>query len=130
VRYELGKLRRSDKEFTKEQRLSKENKQLKRELTALRKQVARMDLDQYSTVRDVIDDHDMENKAELTEDFLESLKQQWKCHECPSGFLEIVIFSKLGNPWYFRSCNSCSKRTKSQRYDSTQVKGIVKNGKN
>lgn len=124
----MGKSRRTAKEFTREQALSNENKKLKRELSILRKKIARLDLDQYTMVRDVVESHEMEDKSKHTENLLESLKETWKCRECTAGYLEIVIFTKLGEPWYFRSCNLCRNRTHSQRYDSTKVKGIVKNG--
>lgn len=118
---------RGSKEYSREQRLSKENKHLKREIARLNKILARLDLDRYSTIKEMVQEHTMADKAEKTQDLLESLKAEWKCHKCEEGHLEIVVFSKLGNPWYFRSCNSCSNRTLSQVYDSSKVKGIIKN---
>ncbi len=128
MRCELGKSHRGSKEYTREQKLVNENKQLKRELSRIKKQLARIDLDRYSTIKDMVEEHRMDNKLECTEDLLESLKQQWKCHDCSEGYLEIIIYTKIGNPWYFRKCNFCVKRTRSKQYDSSQVKGIVKNG--
>lgn len=126
MRCELGKSRRTDKERSREQTLSNENKKLKRELATLRKQIARLDLDRYSTIKDMVEEHHMEDKAEHTESLLESLKQQWKCRECTIGFLGIIMYTKMGNPWYFRKCSnlSCNNRTKSQKYTS-EVRGLI-----
>jgi len=120
----MGKSRRGDKEFTRERQLVKQNRQLKQEVSKLRKQLAKIDLDRYSTIKEMVEEHRMENKIENTKTLLESMKETWKCNECDSGYLEIVIFNKVGSPWYYRCCSSCSKRTKSQKY-TPEVKGIV-----
>ncbi|HEY5235473.1 MAG TPA: hypothetical protein VIJ14_04785 [Rhabdochlamydiaceae bacterium] len=126
----MGKSRRSDKEYTKEQRLSKENRQLKKELAHLRKQIARLDGDRFETLRQMC--ADSEEKERFNESMgpakstVEVLKKDWACRACTEGFLEINLFTKVGETWYYRRCNFCSNRTKSKRYDN-QVKGIVKN---
>lgn len=122
----MGKTRRGNKEFTREQRLIKENQILKREIAQLRKQLARIDLDRYETVKEMIQEHRQEDQAESTESMLASLKKQWACKEpgC-NGYLEINIYTKLGNPWYYRICTECPNRTRSQKY-SPEVKGIIK----
>lgn len=136
----MGKARRGDKERSKEQELKYENrefrrrerdkdheiKQLRREVGSLRKQLARIDLDRYAQVRDIVEEHYANEEVEQnTQDMMASLKSVWKCHECADGHLEINIFSKMGEPWYFRHCNNCDNRTKSQVY-TPNVKGIVK----
>ena len=122
----MSKAARTDKEYSREQRLVNENKKLKREISRLNKILARLDLDRYSTVKDILLEHEMSDKSEKTQDLLESLKEEWKCRECQTGYLEIIIFSKLGNLHYFRKCNCCNNRTKSQTYDPSKVRGIVK----
>ncbi len=124
---------RGAKEFTREQRLIKENRQLKRELAHLRKQISRLDLEGIEAAKQTA--FDLEEKDRLNQELgepgsnLESLKKEWACKEpnC-SGYLEITLYSKLGLTYYFRKCSACQNRTKGQRYDSTSVKGIVKNG--
>src|SRR5258708_7015943 len=106
MRCELGKSRRGIKEYTREQRLSKENKQLKRELGQLRKILARMDLDRYDSIKEALDEHNPESEQEFGAGFLESLKKTWACKECTDGFLEIFVYNKLGSPWYYRSCSN------------------------
>lgn len=121
----MGKSKRSDREYSKEQRLVKENKQLKQQVAQLRKQLARIDLDRYSSVKEMIEEHYQEDKAQEGQDILEKLKKEWECHECHEGQLEIILYNKLDSTWYFRKCNSCNNRTKSQKY-SPDVKGIIK----
>ena len=128
----MSKNTRAVKEFTREQRLIKENRQLKRELAHLRKQISRLDLEGLEAAKQMCFDH--EEKQKLNEELgepnsnLEALKKEWGCNECGTGFLEITLYSKLGQTFYYRRCNNCPKRTKGQRYDSSSVKGILKNG--
>ena len=137
----MGKANRGVKEFSKEQelkhenrelrkendRLGRENRQLRRQYAGSRKQYAKMDLDRHSYVRDIIEEHLSEEKEDIvtTQDMLESMKNEWKCEKCNVGYLEILVYSKLGNPHYFRQCSNCVHRTKSQEYHDN-VKGIVK----
>ena len=125
----MAKNTRGAKEFTREQRLIKENRQLKRELSHLRKQISRLDLEGLEAAKQIC--FDQEEKDRFNENMgdpnssLEVLKKAWACNKC-SGWLEITLYSKLGQTFYFRKCNSCNNRTKGQRYDEDSVKGIVK----
>jgi hypothetical protein len=126
----LGKSKRSDKEYTREQRLAKENRQLKRELAHLRKQISRLDLEGLEAAKQAC--FEQEEKERINEAVgdpgagPERLKEIWACNSCNSGYLEIILYSKCGETWYYRVCGSCSKRTKGQRYDEKSVKGIIK----
>lgn len=123
----MGKAKRSDKEFTRQQKLLKENAKLKQVVAQLRKQLARLDLDRYTSVKEIIDEHYHKEESFNQEDLLEKMKQEWKCNESGcEGFLEIILYNKLESTWYFRACSECNNRTKSQKYDSNHVKGIVK----
>ncbi len=119
----MGK-RHCDQEQSKLQRLAFENKKLRREIATLRKQLARIDLDRYPQVKELVEKHE-ESDSSDGHRFLEKIKEEWKCNQCNEGYLEIIIYSKLGNPWYLRKCNNCTNRTKAQKY-TTEVKGIVK----
>lgn len=121
----MGKSRRGDKEFSKEQKLVHENKQLKKQVASLRKELARIDLDRYSSVKEMIEEHYQEDRAEEGQNILDRLKKEWACRECTEGQLEIILYNKLDSTWYFRKCNCCPNRTKSQRY-TPDVKGILK----
>lgn len=123
----MGKSRRGDKERSREQELKYENQKLRREVSSLRKQLARIDLDRYAHVRDIVQEHYAEEEVEQnTQDMLASLKNKWQCHECGIGHLEINLYTRADDTFYYRHCNNCSNRTKAQKYDPQSVTGIMK----
>jgi hypothetical protein len=126
----VGKNTRGNKEFSREQRLIKENRQLKRELAHLRKQIARIDVDRFEAIKELCqeDEENFKNTQEDPNSNIEALKREWSCLKCKSGWLEIILYSKLGQTFYYRKCNKCDHRTKGKRYNSESVKGIVING--
>ena len=127
----MSKNTRGIKEFTREQKLSKENRQLKQELKHLRKQIARLDGDRFETLRQMCADNEESQRFQesIPNSNTEALKKDWACNGVGcTGYLEISLYSKLGQTYYFRKCNNCSNRTKGKRYDSESVKGIIKNG--
>jgi len=113
----------SPKELDQLQRIKKENDSLKREISSLRKKLARVDLDR-ADLKEAIEDSSKQEYVKEAATIREKLKQEWKCKECPTGFLEIVLFNKINDVYYFRKCNGCSNRTKTQKY-TTDVKGII-----
>lgn len=122
----MGKSRRGSKEFSREQALVHENKKLKRTISTLRKQLARIDLDRYEHIKNTLENHYLEEEErETTKTVLNRLRAQWKCRSCPDGVLEIVLYTRAGNTQYFRQCNCCSNRTKSQTYTDS-VSGLHK----
>ncbi|MCX9024610.1 MAG: hypothetical protein OIN85_00775 [Candidatus Methanoperedens sp.] len=126
----MGKSKRGDREFSREQKLVHENRILKRHVSSLRKQLAKLDLDRYSNLKEAIEQHYQEDRAQEGKEILDRLKQEWRCHEpnC-DGFLEIFTYNKLNNTWYYRVCSNapgCKNRTKAQKYDPATVKGIVR----
>lgn len=139
----MGKSRRGHKELSKEQELKYENKefrrrerdkdnqilQLKREVSSLRKQLARLDLDRHSYVKETLEEY-YAHEEEVVDNkrLINDLKKEWACKKCGVGYLEIILYNKIGETWYFRQCNQCVNRTKSQVY-SPAVQGVMKNGK-
>lgn len=124
----MGKSRRGSKEFSREQKLIHENKRLKREVSQLRKQLARIDLDRYDTVKGIIEQHYAQEREEEGKEILENLKKEWACRQCEDGHLEIFLYTKVDTTWYYRICSNaprCKNRTKAQRY-TPDVKGIKK----
>ena len=127
----MAKNTRGAKEFTREQRLIKENRQLKRELSHLRKQISRLDLEGLEAEKQV--SFDKEEKERFNENVgnaessSDQLKKTWKCNQCGEGWLEITLYSKCNETNYYRKCTGCNHRTKGKRYDNS-VKGIIKNG--
>jgi len=122
----MGKSRVDRKGYTREQRLLKENQVLKRDLATLRKRLARIELQgRYENVKEAVEDHERNLGLPTTQDLLESLKKEWACKECEEGYLEIFLYNKLSDTWYYRKCNSCPNRTQSKKY-TKEVKGIIK----
>lgn len=122
----MGKSKRGEREFTREQKLVQENRILKRQVAALRKQLARVDLDRYTNLKETIDKHYQEDSAQEGRDILEKIKKEWACQQpACEGYLEIFLFTKIDSTWYYRKCNCCTNRTKAQKY-SPDVKGIMK----
>lgn len=119
IKYENDKINRENNQ------LSRENQKLRKEVSALRKQLMHLDLDRHSWVSEVVQEHLMEQAIEEPQELMDSLKKKWSCHHCSGGVLEIVIFSKMGEDYYFRQCDSCEFRTKSQKY-SPDIPGIIK----
>lgn len=142
----MGKNTRGEKEFTKEQELKHENKELRKRIIQLeaenrqltrqysrtRKNFARMDLDRHSYVQDIIQEHINNEKEETTsQQMLNAMKKEWQCHECEQGYLEIFLYNRRDGTFYHRMCSnpSCDHRTGGQKYDPETVKGIVKKPK-
>lgn len=121
----MGKNTRGQKEFSKERKLAYENSRLKRQVSSLRKQLARLDLDRHGYVKEIIEEHYQLEEAQEGQDILEKVQKEWECHECRQGFLEICVYNKPDGTWYYRKCSNCVHRTASQKYSPT-VKGIRK----
>lgn len=118
----MSKNTRSDKEYSRLQEALYENKKLKKEVSSLRKQLARLDVDRHVYVRDIIEEHYAREDNKATMETIEASKSFWKCRKCSEGHLEILEYPKMGIMWYYRKCNNCKHRTKSQQM-TPEVKG-------
>lgn len=142
----MGKNTRGNKEFTKEQELKHENKELRKRIQVLeaenrqltrqhsrtRKNFARMDLDRHSYVQEIIQEHINNEKEETSsQEMLNKMKKEWQCRECGDGYLEIFLYNRRDGTFYHRMCNnpSCDHRTNGQKYDPETVTGIIKKPK-
>lgn len=121
----MGKCKRGEKERSREQELKYENSKLRREVSSLRKQLARLDLSRYNHVREILEEHSKTEESNSAKKVMAQLEHHWKCYDCGDGILEIIVYSKIGSEHYYRQCNCCSKRTKSKEY-SPSVQGILK----
>jgi len=125
----MGKARTDKNGNTREQRLFYENQKLKRTISSLRKQLARIDLDRYDSVKEIIEQYYQEDRAEEGKAVLETLKKQWSCKECEDGTMEIYVFNRAGGTFYYRICSSapiCTNRTLAKPYLASNVKGIMR----
>ncbi len=124
----MGKSIRSGKEYTRLQEVLHTNKRLRKEISSLRKQLARIDLDRHGYVKNIIEEHyAREDQEESAEQMLKKMKEVWRCHDCGDGYLEINLYMKAGELWYFRRCGVCEKRTLGKKYDPKEVQGPIKN---
>lgn len=122
----MGKNTRGEKERSRERQLAHENSRLRKENNRLRRQLAKIDLDRYSHIKDIVQEHYAQEEIDEGADkMLNDMKHEWVCHECGTGHLEINLYTRAGETWYFRECNNCPNRTKSQVY-SEGVKGPIK----
>jgi septal ring factor EnvC (AmiA/AmiB activator) len=125
----MGKSRKGiDKEYSEIQRLKHENRELKRSLSRLRKQLDRVDLEQYENIKELVEIQAEEERARDHTKDLESLKQRWVCHKCQGDYLRIIIISRRDGVHYFRKCGSCPNRTKVKKY-TNEVEGIKEDEK-
>lgn len=127
----MGKARTDRYGYTREQALIQENRTLKRQVSSLRKQIARIDLDRYDAVKEMIQENYKEGKEEEGREILENLKKSWGCRECEDGYLEIFVFNRGKDTIYYRICSNapaCMNRTKAKIYTPT-VKGIMRKEK-
>lgn len=119
-----SKTKRADKEFDLLEKLKHENKRLKRNLEALRKQLERVDFERYSNLQELVDKQHREEEALREEISNEKLKEKWSCFCCGKGFLYLKIFNHpVKGVMYYRACNICEHRTKMQLY-TTEVQGL------
>lgn len=106
------KTKNCDREQTLVDRLKRENAKLKRDYAKLRKQVDRLNIEheRYRTLRELVHKQTQEARE------AKKNKKDRQCWDCGKGTLDIVILPIPGNPKYFRKCNVCGKRTKTQNH--------------
>lgn len=96
-------------------KLKHENKRLKRELSSLRKQLSRIDLDRYHNLKEfVLQNDSKEAEAELIKN-KEDVKKFWTCWDCGKDYLRMVTFERRDGVHYYRKCGTCNYRTKMQK---------------
>ena len=113
------------KEEDQLQRLKRENKKLKQEVSRLTKLYERARFREESLAELAKEQYDEQNKKS----HLEELKEKWKCWECKKynrdGYLTLFILPQVTQTKYMRKCNKCSHRTSLKVY-SPNVEGLKK----
>jgi predicted RNase H-like nuclease (RuvC/YqgF family) len=115
----------SDGEYDQVQRLRNENKKLKHQISQLRKQMSRIDVDRFQNLKEVIEAQERQDRVEQQEAEDKALAQKWECWECKQGTLRLTVLERLDGVFYYRKCDTqgCRKRTKLQRYNK-DVEGL------
>ena len=115
---------RDGKEFDELQRVKHENQKLKKEISALRKQLVRIDYTRFQNLKELVDKQHKEELHLENSNKNERLKEKWRCHECGKGCLYIKIFDHpVKGVLYWRSCNLCDHKTAMKPYDKEKVEG-------
>lgn len=111
------------KEQDELQKLKRENDRLKKQVSSLRKQIARIDIDRYENLQDLIHKFDKTEAADIIAKQQQAKEQKWKCFECGTGILRLKLIQRLDGIFYYRACDCCGNRTKTQKWDKS-VEGI------
>lgn len=108
------------KEFTDLQKAHKEIKSLKKQIGRMKKFISRIDKYHHDRVffDDVVDEP-VENKKQSKNTDID----KWLCFACGDGQLMLVVYPRVDVLHYFRRCNNCGHRTKSQQFDES-VEGL------
>lgn len=123
LKEELSKIHReSEKELREKE---KEIKLLRRQLSRSEKDYARVDLDRYGMVREMVEEHLAGEDSRDEKSFIEKVKKEWTCHKCVKGHLEYITYPRAGEIWYRRECTLCDHGTKGQPYHP-EVRGLQK----
>jgi len=112
----MARVKRGDKEYEPLQKLKQENKSLKKQITSLRKQIARIDLDRYHNIRELLEKYDTQEKELRIQKEEEKIQNEWQCHKCNADYLKLIIITRRDGMHYYRQCGSCNNRTKLKRY--------------
>lgn len=118
-----GKHRRGTKEIGQLDRLKHENAKLKKELAQLRRQLDRIDFSRFQNLKELVDKNDRVAEKELEEAKILKLKEKWRCFDCGKGVLKLITYANPAGEYYYRCCDLCGKRTKSQRY-TDEIEGV------
>jgi hypothetical protein len=119
----MKRRRYSHKEQDDLQKLKRENDKLKKQVSSLRKQLARIDINRYENLQDLMHKFDKEEVAENLENDKKVQEQKWKCHKCSDGVLRLKVFERLDGIVYFRKCDNCDNRTTTKKWDKS-VEGV------
>jgi hypothetical protein len=111
-----------ESELKEIRRLRLENQKMRKQISALRKQLSRIDIDRYQHLKDMIEEHEQQDDQFDSKVALAELKKKWECHECKQDYLKLIIVPRADATFYFRKC-SCGHRTKLKKY-TQEVEGI------
>lgn len=105
------------------QKLKRENDRLKKQVSSLRKQIARIDINRFENLQEILHKHDQIEAEEVLENDKKQLEKKWKCYECVDGVLRLKVFERQDGIVYFRKCDKCNNRTKLQKWNK-DVEGV------
>lgn len=113
----------NDKELKEVQRLRHENQKLRKTISSLRKQMSRVDIDRYQSLKEDLEELEAQDSSLDLKQQHEDLKKKWLCHKCKEDHLRIIMIPRLDGLFYIRKCGSCNNRTKLKKY-TDEVEGV------
>lgn len=99
-----GRGHKTDNERTRVQKLSLENKELRRQITFLRKKVERLEAQVDAEPEEAPEQEKKESSKDRT------------CFRCKEAKLRLVKYFKQGVPWYVRRCPACKYQTRGKKF--------------
>lgn len=105
------------------QRLKRENDKLKKQVSQLRKQIARIDINRYENLQDMIHKFDKAEVEETIERDKAAQEKKWKCHKCIEGTLRLKVFERQDGIVYLRKCDCCDNKTTLKKWNEN-VEGV------
>lgn len=103
---------KKNKELSEIQRLKAENLQLKRQLTRIRKQLARDQADRFDSIDNALEAQIREDEALRELRKQQKLIEHWRCFKCKEDYLRLIIIQRPDGGFYFRKCPGCENRTR------------------
>ncbi len=113
----MRRRRMADSELDEIQIVRRENRKLKQQISQLRKQISRIDVDRFQNLKELLDAQDRQDAEEAAARRQAELDRAWECWDCRQGTLKLSIIERRDGVWYNRYCQECGKRTKLQRYN-------------
>lgn len=111
----MGRSKFSDRENTLIDKYKKENARLKEQISKLRKQISRLDLDRYQNIKDLVDQFESAKAEDEKLEHAEQIKKLWECHNCHEDYLRMVTIERRDGVFYFRKCGHCNNRTETKK---------------
>jgi Zn finger protein HypA/HybF involved in hydrogenase expression len=113
----------NNKEQDELQKYKRENDKLKRQVSSLRKQLAKIDIGRYENLQDMMQKFDAQEVKENQENDIREQEKKWKCHNCSDGVLRLKVFERQDGIMYFRKCDNCDNRTELKKWNKN-VEGV------
>ena len=106
------------------ERLKHENRLLKRQLSALRKQLQRVNLDEHGNLKKLVDKHERQDIEMNKKQTHSKMRREYGYRTCSEGYMLIVRISRQDGDFFFRRCSDdkCSARTVLEPWND-EVKG-------
>lgn len=106
-----------DRELDQLDRLKHENKKLKKQLAAARKELSRTQ-QWRDNAKELLESQYNEDLEEAFAAKVDEQRKKWKCRECHQGYLKSHIMTRRDGVFYYRKCTNCSHRTKVKPYSN------------